>query len=263
MITPMITAENLNGLDRVRHGFFTRAGGVSAGLYASMNVGYGSDDEDANVAANRARAMAQLDLDPKALVTIYQVHGTDVAEAKTPWPAREAPKADAVVSRVPGIALGIQTADCAPILLCDGTNRVIGAVHAGWRGALDGVIGAAVRAMAGLGAVPAATHAAIGPCIGQASYQVGPEFPAPFLAQDGDNARFFVDDGDGRWRFDLAGYVAADLQAQGVGHVEHTGHDTCRDREQFFSYRRSFLEGEPDYGRGLSAIALAGGAVTG
>ncbi len=252
----MITARGLGGLDRVRHGFFTRAGGVSQGLYASLNVGYGSNDTDANVAANRARAMALLGLEPEALVTIFQVHGTNVAEAKAPWQPRSAPRADAVITREPGIALGIQTADCAPILLCDATNRVIGAVHAGWRGALAGVIGAAVEAMAGLGAVPAATHAAIGPCIGQESYQVGPEFPAPFVAKDGENVRFFKDDGAGRWRFDLAGYVAADLRALGVGQIEHTGHDTCRDQEHFFSYRRSILNGEEDYGRGLSAIAL-------
>ncbi len=252
----MITADGLGGLDRVRHGFFTRAGGVSQGVYASLNVGYGSGDEDANVAANRARAMALLGLPPEALVTIYQVHGTDVAEAKVPWQPQSAPRADAVITAAPGVALGIQTADCAPILLADATNRVIGAVHAGWRGALAGVVEAAVEAMAGLGAVTAATHAAIGPCIGQDSYQVGPEFPAPFVAKDPDNVRFFLDDGAGRWRFDLAGYVAADLQALGVGHIERTGHDTCRDQEHFFSYRRSILNGEEDYGRGLSAIAL-------
>ncbi len=258
MITPdgMITAQSLGALDRVRHGFFTRGGGVSQGVYASLNVGYGSNDDDANVAANRARAMARLGLPPEALVTIYQVHGTDVAEAKAPWQPQSAPRADAVIAAAPGVALGIQTADCAPILLADATNRVIGAVHAGWRGALAGVVGAAVGAMAGLGADAAAIHAAIGPCIGQDSYQVGPEFPAPFLAQDPDNQRFFKDDGGGRWRFDLAGYVAADLAALGVGHIERTGHDTCRDQAHFFSYRRSILNGEADYGRGLSAIAL-------
>lgn len=252
----MITAQSLGALDRVRHGFFTRAGGVSQGVYASLNVGYGSKDEDANIAANRARAMARLGLPPEALVTIYQVHGTDVAEAKAPWRPKSAPRADAVITAAPGIALGIQTADCAPILLCDAKARVIGAVHAGWRGALAGVARAAVEAMAALGADAATTHAAIGPCIGQDSYRVGPEFPAPFLAKDADHVRFFKDDGAGRWRFDLAGYVAADLQALGIGHIERTGHDTCQDQEHFFSYRRSILNGEEDYGRGLSAIAL-------
>ncbi len=252
----MITADGLGGLDGVRHAFFTRAGGVSQGLYTSLNIGFGSSDEDANVAANRARAMAQLGLRPEALVTIDQVHGTDVAEAKVPWQPQSAPRADAIITAAPGIALGIQTADCAPILLADATAGVIGAVHAGWRGALAGIVEAAVTAMAGLGADAATTHAAIGPCIGQDSYQVGPEFPAPFMAKDPDNVRFFKDDGAGRWRFDLPGYLAADLQAQGVGHIERTAHDTCRDQEHFFSYRRSILNGEEDYGRGLSAIAL-------
>lgn len=253
----MITVDGLQGLDGVRHGFFTRAGGVSQGLYTSLNVGYGCGDGSANVATNRSRAMARLGLPPEALVTLYQVHGTDVAEAKMPWQPRSAPTADAVITATPGIALGIQTADCAPVLLCDAKARIIGAVHAGWRGALAGVVEAAVTAMVGLGADAATTHAAIGPCIGRDSYQVGPDFPDPFLAQDGDNERFFDRDVGGRWRFDLAAYVAADLEALGIGHIEATAYDTCRDQERFFSYRRSVLNNEDDCGRGLSAIVLA------
>ncbi len=254
----MITVDALEKLASVRHGFFTRAGGVSGAVYASLNVGYGSGDDPANVAANRARAMARMDLPPEALVTAYQVHGVRVAAVEQAWPPGAAPTADGLVTRKPGAALGIVSADCAPVLFADAGAGVIGATHAGWRGALAGVLEATVEAMVRLGADPANTIAAVGPCIGRESYEVGPEFAARFIAEDPDNARFFGEAARGeRCRFDFAGYVASRLDALGLGLIVATMHDTCLEDDRFFSYRRSVLCGDKDYGRGLSAIALA------
>lgn len=241
----------------IRHGFFTRTGGVSSGLYASLNVGGGSRDERANLAANRARAMAAFDLPGPALVTAYQVHSATAVAVAGPWPA-EPPQADGLVTDTPGVALGILTADCAPILFADPDARVIGAAHAGWRGALNGVAEATVAAMESLGARRGRIRAAVGPCIGPASYEVGPEFPAPFLAHDPRTERFFRPAARERHHmFDLPGYVAHRLKALGLGVVEALGLDTCADEARFFSYRRSTLRKEPDYGRGLSAIVIA------
>lgn len=253
----MIAAELLRQIPRVRHGFFTRQGGVSEGIYATLNCGYGSGDDKAKVKENRRRALARLELPAECLATTYQIHSPDVAEVREPWPLDARPKADAMVTTRPGVALGISTADCAPLLLADREARVIGAAHAGWKGAIGGVIEAVVAQMVRLGAAPSRIHAAVGPCIAQASYEVGPEFPAPFLAQDPENRRFFVPSRrDGRFMFDLPGYVLSRLRRLGIDASEHVGHDTCAAPDLFFSYRRATLAGEKDYGRGLSVIAL-------
>ena len=243
---------------RVRHACFGREGGVSDGIFASLNCGFGSSDEGAKVAENRTRAMASLGLAGERLVTCYQVHGAQSVTVEKPWSLGEAPRADAMATRVPGVALGILTADCAPVLLADAEAGVVGAAHAGWRGAQGGVLEAALDAMERLGARRERIAAAIGPAIGFASYEVGPEFAAVFLAEDPANARFFAAvPGSDRQRFDLSGYVAARLERLGVGQAETSGRDTAAEALAFFSYRRSRLAGEADYGRQLSAICLA------
>jgi polyphenol oxidase len=253
----VITLTALDG-DDIRHAFFTRAGGVSEGLFASLNCGFSSADAPENVVENRRLAMAELDLPPDRLTTCYQVHSAAVAVVERPWHQDDRPRADAMVTRAPGVALGILTADCAPVLFADRQARVIGAAHAGWRGALGGVLEATVTAMAKLGAAPERIAAAIGPAIGQASYEVGPEFPAPFLAEDADNAAFFLSaPRPGHFLFDLPGYVARRLRRLGLARVARTGGDTAAEADRFFSYRRSCLRTEPDYGRELSAIALS------
>ncbi|MBI3706802.1 MAG: peptidoglycan editing factor PgeF [Proteobacteria bacterium] len=252
----MLTLGPLNAIEGVRHAFFNRDGGVSQGLYASLNCGLGSDDALDNVITNRTRAAMQLDVEPGRLVTLYQVHGTKVLEVVAPWPRDALPRADAMVTTNPGVALGILTADCAPVLFADGAARIVGAAHAGWRGALAGVIGATVEAMIARGADAKRMVAGIGPCIAQRSYEVGPEFPAPFLAADPDNEAFFAPaPRDRHYLFDLRGYVARQLAQLGIKHIFEAPHDTVSD-ERFFSYRRSCLRGERDYGRALSAIAL-------
>jgi purine-nucleoside/S-methyl-5'-thioadenosine phosphorylase / adenosine deaminase len=244
-------------LAHIRHGFFTRQGGVSAGIFASLNCGFGSSDEAAKVAENRARAMAVLGLAGDRLATGYQVHSADVVVVDHPWRRGEAPRVDGMVTRTPEIALGILTADCAPVLFADGEARVIGAAHAGWRGAVSGILEATVAAMEKLGATPRRIHAAIGPSIGRHSYEVGPEFPAPFLAENASNAAFFrVAPRAAHFLFDLAGYVAARLQRLGLARIETIPGDTAAETDRFFSYRRSCHRKEPDYGRELSAIAL-------
>ncbi|MFO1188477.1 MAG: peptidoglycan editing factor PgeF [Alphaproteobacteria bacterium] len=256
----MLTVPALARFHNLRHAFFSREGGVSEGLYASLNCGPGSRDNAAAVAENRRRAMTRLGLGPDALVTVNQVHGTDVVTITDPRPAgrRDRPRADALVTAQPGVALGILTADCAPVLFADAEAGVIGAAHAGWRGALDGVLDATVRHMTDIGAAPGRIIAAIGPCIGQASYEVGPEFIARFVAAQSTNGAFFVPSSRaGHHYFDLAGYVADRLSRLGLARVFNTGADTCADPARFFSYRRSVLTGEPDYGRLLAAIALA------
>jgi hypothetical protein len=244
--------------DGIRHGFFTRAGGVSDGLYASLNCGFGSDDDPAKVAENRRRAAAALGVDADRLLTCYQIHSATVVTVERPWQRAENPRADAMVTRLPGIALGILTSDCAPVLFADPEARIIGAAHAGWRGALGGVLEATVAAMRALGAQPARIRAAIGPCIAQASYEVGPEFPAPFLAEEAPTAAFFREaERSGFFHFDLGGYVARRLGRLGLARIEATGGDTAAEPARFFSYRRSCLLKEPDFGRELSAICLA------
>ncbi|HJM48496.1 MAG TPA: peptidoglycan editing factor PgeF [Alphaproteobacteria bacterium] len=251
----MIEARSLT-LEGLRHGFFSRDGGVSRPPYDSLNCGLGSADAAEAVSENRQRAMARLGLAAEQLTTVYQVHGTDVVTVEAPWAAAASPQADALVTRQPGIALGVLTADCAPVLLADAEAGVVAAAHAGWRGALAGIVSATIERMGELGARPAATRAAVGPCIGQDSYQVGPEFPAAFVAADAANERFFVAGAGEKFHFDLEGFVVAELAAAGVGHVEALALDTCADGERFFSYRRSRQQSEEDYGRLLSAIAL-------
>ncbi len=253
----MLTSGPLNRLDGIRHGFFTREGGVSEGLYSSLNCGLGSGDDPARVNENRARVAASLELPSDRLVTCYQVHSPDVVTVDQPWAQGTGPKVDAMVSRTPGIALGLLTADCAPVLLADPGARVIGAAHAGWRGALTGVLAATVKSMLTLGAATDRLIAAIGPCIAQRSYEVGPECPAPFVAADPANERFFAPATTvaGKFHFDLRGFVLSELEKVGLKRVYELPHDTCRE-ERFFSYRRSCLRGEKDYGRSLSAIAL-------
>ncbi len=250
----------LNALDGegLRHGFFTREGGVSEGFFASLNCGLGSGDDAARVAQNRGRAMAALGLEAERLATCYQVHSPSVVVVDAAWPSARRPRADAMVTRRSGIALGILTADCAPVLFADAEAGVIGAAHAGWRGALSGVLEATLTAMIGLGAAPQRVNAGIGPCIAQSSYEVGPEFPSPFLAADPVGADFFRPaPRAGRFLFDLAGYVAHRLARLGLGRIELSGGDTAAEADRFFSYRRSCLRGEKDYGRELSAICLA------
>jgi YfiH family protein len=256
----VISLPSLAGIPHVRHAFFTRKGGVSGGLFASLNCGYGSADLPANVAENRARAAAHFALPPERLLTVHQIHSTDVLTVNESnlWRSPGAPRADALVTDQPGIALGVLSADCAPVLLADTEKRVIGAAHAGWRGALAGVVEAAIAAMERLGARRTRIHAAIGPCIGGQSYEVGPEFPAAFLKQDPANGMFFTPARrSGHHMFDLPGYLLRRLRLLGVATAEASGHDTLSNQADFFSYRYNTLNGETDYGRGLSAIVLA------
>ncbi len=240
----------------VRHGFFGRQGGVSAGIYRALNCGFGSADDPDHVARNRQLCAATLGVSASSLLTVHQVHGVDVAEVDAMWARGDAPRADALVTRRKGVALGVLTADCAPILLADADSGVIGAAHAGWKGAKAGVAEAVVAAMIRLGAAPGRIVACVGPSIGLASYEVGPEFRAAFLADDASAGRFFSDGAAGRPHFDLQGFVAARLQSLGLMAVDRIQADTCADSDRFFSYRRSCHRGEGDYGRQLSAIAL-------
>lgn len=254
----MITSGALDDISAVRHGFMTRAGGVSSGIYGSLNCGLGSSDDPARVVENRRRCAARFDLEADRLVTLYQVHSPDVVTVDRPWASGETqPKADAMVTATPGIALGILTADCVPVLLADREAKVIGGAHAGWKGAKGGVIEATVAAMAALGARPERIAAAIGPCIAQRSYEVGPEFPERFLAEDETNADFFIPaHRAGHSLFDIGGYVARRLAKAGVGTIQRSPNDTVSEEDSFFSYRRATLRGEPDYGRGISVIML-------
>jgi hypothetical protein len=241
---------------RVTHGFFGRTGGVSTGLYASLNCGPGSSDDRASMMENRRRATAALS--PAAtLVTLYQVHSAQAVTVTAPWEIADNPKGDAFATNKSGIALGILTADCAPILLADAQARVIGAAHAGWGGALAGVTESVVAAMEMLGARRERISAAIGPCISQESYEVGPEFKPRFIATDPANERFFERaKREGHWQFDLPAYVAHRLRQSGLGAVETIPACTYAGEAHFFSYRRTTHRKEPDYGRQLSAIML-------
>ncbi|MEK9967646.1 MAG: peptidoglycan editing factor PgeF [Ferrovibrio sp.] len=247
-----VTAVSLAGLP---HGFFTRRGGVSTGLYASLNCGPGSSDDAAAVQENRHRVAQALEA-PHGLVSLYQVHGRDVVTVADSDDIAQRPKADGLVTTRRGIALGILSADCAPVLFADADAGVIGACHAGWRGALAGVTDATIDAMIALGAKRERIRAAIGPCIGQVSYEVSAPFRTEFLAADAGNAGFFATGRrDGHWQFDLPAYLMQRLHRSGVA-AENLGLDTCSDPERFFSYRRMTLQKEADYGRQVSAIAL-------
>jgi YfiH family protein len=253
----MIRLSSLATSKSVRHAFFTREGGVSEGLFASLNCGFGSGDDRGKVAQNRATAASQLGVVPDHLVTCHQIHGIDVITVTEAWEYADAPRADAMVTTTPNIALGVLAADCAPVLFSDPEAKVVGAAHGGWRGTLAGVMEATVAAMLSLGARAEAIHAGIGPCIAQPSYEVGPEFHDRFAAEDADSRRFFQNaPRTGHFLFDLPGYIAARLGRLGLAAVAQSGHDTAADEELFFSYRRACHRGEKDYGRGLAAIAV-------
>ncbi len=257
MIEPISHALLDDPDGRIHHGFFGRAGGVSEGLYRSLNCGYGSGDDPEAVRENRARATAACELSPATLCTAYQVHSAEALVVTAPWAPEDAPRVDAMATATPGLALAILTADCVPVLMADREAGVIGAAHAGWRGALNGILEAAVEAMLRLGARADGIRAVIGPAIGAASYEVGPEFPAPFLARRPKDEDLFVPAGrDGHFLFDLTGYVARRLSGLGLAAVAATGGDTCAEAGRYFSYRRSVHRGEPDYGRNISIVAL-------
>jgi YfiH family protein len=253
----MITLGVLSDLPGIRHGFMTRAGGVSEGIYESLNCGLGSDDEQARVLENRRRVLQLAGIPAKTLLTAYQVHSPDVLVVEEEWRDGPRPKVDALVTSRKNIAIAASHADCVPILFADPDARVVAAAHAGWRGAIGGVLQATVKQMCALGARPEHIRAGVGPCIGAASYEVGPEFPAPFLAQNPANARFFRPAQRARHHmFDLESYVAAELGAMKLGAIEVAHRDTCAEADTFFSYRRSCLHKEPDYGRHVSVIGL-------
>ncbi len=252
----MITASALDGAG-LRHGFFDRTGGVSTGIYATRNCGFGSDDDHDAVAENRRRVTDALGIAADRLCTLYQIHSDLVITVHDPDDVA-GQKADAMVTAEPGIALGVLTADCAPILFADRQAKVVGAAHAGWKGALAGVAEATVYAMEALGAKRADIAAVIGPCIAPASYEVGPEFRDRFVNAGSANARFFTDARrDGHAMFDLPGYLLARLSLLGLRSESWTGDDTCADSDRFFSYRRSVHRTEPDYGRQVAAITVA------
>ena len=255
----MSSAEFLraDALDKLPHGFFTRRGGVSRGPWAALNCALSGQDRPEHVAENRARVAAVLGLPPPALLGLTQVHGTAVVRVAAPWPAGQGARADAMVTDRPGLALGVITADCAPVLLADRQAGVIGAAHAGWRGAVAGVIEATLAAMAVLGAVTARVAASVGPCIGQASYEVGPDLRAAVLEAGAAGAAFLAPGRDAaHWQFDLAGYCAARLRAAGVGRIGAVSVDTAADEARFFSHRRRTLRGEGPIGHQISVISL-------
>ncbi len=241
-------------LQPFRHGYFTRKGGASSGIFAGLNCGTGSSDIAEVVAINRARAAEALGVDPASLVTVNQVHSADVVVVTEPLAER--PRADAMVTATPGLALAVLTADCQPVLFADPEAQVIGAAHAGWRGARDGVLEATVEAMEALGARRNRIRAVIGPTISQRAYEVGPEFVQGFIDDDRDNARFFANGAGDRALFDLPAYGLHRLRSLGLAEAEWTRHCTYSDAERFYSFRRTTHAGEADYGRLLSAIRL-------
>lgn len=255
----MLTSPYLSVLDGISHGFFTRKGGVSSGIYSSLNVGLGSNDERAAVLENRTRVASLLGVAPGALVSPHQHHSPDAIVVDRPWTHDEQPRGDALVTDRPGIALGISTADCGPVLFADAGARVIGAAHSGWRGALTGVLEATLAAMEGLGARRDRVIAVLGPTISRASYEVGEEFVERFLKADAGNSRFFAPaDRDGHALFDLPAYILSRLSAAGVAQARDLGRCTYLEEDLFFSYRRSTHRSEPDYGRLVSAISISG-----
>ena len=240
----------------IRHAFFTREGGVSNGIYASLNGGIGSSDDPAHVAENRKRMAETIGVPASHFLTLFQIHSPDVVVATEPWKAAERPRADAMVTKVPGLALGASAADCGPILFADASAHVIGAAHAGWKGALTGVLESTIAAMEKLGADRGRITAAIGPLIRQRSYEVGAEFVTRFTDADATNARFFVSSKrDGHAMFDLAGFIRGRLETAGILMIDDVDVDTYSD-ERFFSYRRTTHAKEPDYGRHVHAIVL-------
>lgn len=252
---PVLLGAWLGSVPGVRHGFFGRSGGVSQGLYASLNTGRGSQDDPAAVAENRRRCAAAFGLPVEQLIGPYQTHSPIVVRVDAPLDGA-APEADGLVTRTPGLLLSVVTADCAPVLLADAKAGVVAAVHAGWKGLLGGVLEAALVQMLEAGAALGGVHAAVGPCIAQASYEVGPEFRQRFLDANPEHSQWFKPGRADRFHFDLAGACAARLRRRGLARVETLDRDTLAEDSAFFSHRRSVLRSEPDYGRNLSAIAL-------
>jgi YfiH family protein len=254
-VVPVLQSALLTALPGVRHAFFTRNGGASEGIYRSLNLGRGSKDDPVAVEANRAQAAEVFGVRPERLLTAYQIHSATAHVVEAPWAA--APEGDAIVTRAAGLVCSALSADCAPILLADAEAGVVASAHAGWKGALTGVAEAAIEAMVRLGADPARIVAAIGPCIGPASYEVGLEFLERFARDAPGSERFFAAAGQADKRlFDLPGFVLARLRAAGIASCEWIGRDTCADEADFFSNRRAVKRGEGDYGRLLSAIML-------
>jgi polyphenol oxidase len=252
----IVGSSLLSAIPGLRHAFFTREGGASDGVYASLNGGIGSNDDPKNVAENRRRMAEQMGVAPDRFLSLHQVHSPDAVIASGLWDGAARPRADAIVTRTQGIAIGITAADCGPILLVDPNARVIAAAHAGWKGALTGILESTIRAMEGLGAERGGIVAAIGPVIRQHSYEVGSEFVERFIEADAENALFFMPSTrEGHSMFDLAGFIRMRLENAGVLMIDDLGIDTYSD-ERFYSYRRSVHRKEPDYGRHVHAIAL-------
>jgi YfiH family protein len=251
MTLEIITSDALHP---ARHGFFTRRGGASSGVFAGLNCGTGSTDQSDMVEINRARVADAMNVAPDHLVAVHQVHSANVVTVTRPL--KEKPRADALVTATPGLALTILTADCQPVLFFDAQAGVIGAAHAGWRGALDGVLESTLDAMEALGADRAMTSAVIGPSISQGSYEVGPEFLDVFLDSDLENARYFANGVDDKMQFDLPSFGLHRLRTAGIGLAEWTRHCTYTDPERFYSYRRSVHAKEADYGRQIATITL-------
>jgi polyphenol oxidase len=251
-----IQAPALSSQQSIRHAFFTREGGISEGIYASLNGGIGSSDNPGKVRENRRRMAEALTVAPDALISVYQVHSPDAVIVDGPWTA-ERPKADAMVTSVPGLALGITTADCGPVLFADAQARVIGAAHAGWRGAVTGVLESTIAAMEQLGARRENIVAVLGPTISQKAYEVGPDFIERYTTEAPGHERFLKEaERPGHAMFNLPGFIGARLEATGIGAFTDLGLCTYSDEERFFSYRRTTHRQEPDYGRLISAIAL-------
>lgn len=251
MTLEILTADSLSPL---HHGFFTRRGGASSGVFAGLNCGYGSSDQTEIVAINRKRVSDALAVSPECLIGVHQVHSAEAATVNQP--RQDATRADALVTSTPGIAISVLTADCQPVLFADKDAGVIGAAHAGWRGALDGILEATVNAMIEQGAQRDNIVAVIGPSISQAAYEVGPEFFDTFMCEDQQYARFFASGAEGRMQFDLPGFGLHRLREAGIGHAEWTRHCTYADPDRFYSYRRSTHAKEADYGRLIAAIRL-------
>ena len=252
----MLCSPLLSSIPGLRHAFFTRDGGVSDGVYGSLNGGLGSGDDPADVRENRRRMAEQMGVSPEYLLNVHQVHSPDAVVATGPWQSPLRPKADAIVTRAEGLAIGVTAADCGPVLLVDPNARVIGAAHAGWRGALTGILESTIDAMEKLGAERKDTVAAIGPLIRQQSYEVGSEFVVRFIEADADNAMFFLPAArDGHSMFDLAGFIRMRLENAGILMIDDLDIDTYSD-ERCYSYRRSVHRNEPDYGRHVHAIIL-------
>lgn len=250
------TCRELASITGITHGFFTRKGGVSGGIYASLNCGYGSGDKAAYVSENRKFVAQKMG---GVVCTARQLHSADAVVVDKPYEHKDAPQADALVTNHAGIVLGILTADCLPILFADGKNRVVAAAHAGWKGAFSGVIEATIKAMQGLGADTSSIIATIGPAIGQNSYEVGAEFFVRFTEQSAGNAQFFIKSTqENHYLFNLAAYAEHRLSAASISQINIIAQDTCFNDNEFFSYRRSCKRGEPAYGRQISAIGMTG-----